>query len=81
MKRMLAALAGALFLIGCNSSDATAQDDTRPISDSERARVEQIVRDYILEHPELIEEALIELQRRARQREIQAYVAAIEANA
>lgn len=80
MKRVFAALAGVLFLMGCNNSSADAQSDNRPISDAERARVEQIVRDYVLEHPELIEEALIELQRRARQREIDSYIAAINAN-
>lgn len=74
MLRVLFSLLAAIFLIGCQQAPADAQ-----LSDQSREEVEEIVRAYILENPEIIEEALIELQRRARQRELQSYYTAIEA--
>ena len=74
MMRVFASLAVAVLLAGCQPSGASAQ-----ISDSEREEVRQIVREYILENPEIIEDALIELQRRARVREMQATYDAVTA--
>ncbi|WP_421791442.1 DsbA family protein [Hyphobacterium sp.] len=76
MKAFLSAAAG-LFLLG--TSSAIAQDST--FSDAQREEIRGMIGDYILENPELIEEALIELQRRAQQREIEAMMGAIRANA
>ena len=66
--RHLIACACALALIACGqgAESASAQEDWS------REDIEQVVRAYILENPEIIEEALIELQRRAREREQQA---------
>jgi protein-disulfide isomerase len=75
MHRVLAALALSASLVAC--SDAQTPSSSSP----EREEIEQIVRSYILENPEIIEEALIELQRRARAREQQAVVSAVNVNA
>ena len=53
----LAALSLLAFTPAC-----AQQDDAAPQS---RDEIEEIVRDYILEHPEVIEQALIKLQQRA----------------
>lgn len=74
MMRFFGVLAAALLLTGCQPSGASAQ-----LSEDERDEVRQIVRDYILENPEIIEEALIELQRRARAREMQSAYDAVAA--
>jgi len=75
MTRVFALLAAAFFLLGCQQAPADAQ-----LNDNERDEVRQIVREYIISNPEIIEEALIELQRRARDREMMSFYTAIEAN-
>jgi outer membrane murein-binding lipoprotein Lpp len=81
MKRVFAAVAGALFLAACSQNEADARQSTdSEFTDAERAEISEIARDYILQNPEIIEEALIELQRRARARELDAYVAQIASN-
>lgn len=75
MSRLFAILCATIFMFGCQQPPAEAQ-----LTDGDREEVRQIVRDYILENPEIIEEALIELQRRARQRELSNYYTAIEQN-
>ncbi len=62
----LAAFALAATVSACGQADET-EGDARS-----RGEIEEIVRSYILENPEIIEEALIELQARARDRERQA---------
>lgn len=59
---------------------ACAQD-AEPETSLERAEIEDIVREYILSNPEIIEEALIELGERQRQAEADAARAAVAANA
>jgi protein-disulfide isomerase len=73
--RFLAVIIGATMLLGCQQPEARAQ-----LSETDRSEVRDIVREYILENPEIIEEALIELQRRARDREVQTFYSAIEDN-
>jgi protein-disulfide isomerase len=75
MHRLFAILTAAVVLFGCQQAPAEAQ-----LSEQDREDVREIVRDYILENPEIIEEALIELQRRARDRELSNYYTAIEQN-
>jgi len=77
MFRVLYALAGAIFLISVAAPHADAQREG--LTEVERAEIGEVVRDYILENPEVIEEALIELQRRAQQRELDSYIMAIAA--
>ena len=68
MRTLLLAFTAMAGMAAC----APAQD-----SSMDRAEIEEIVREYILENPEIIEDALIELQRRARQREQDAMLGAI----
>jgi len=75
MHRLFVILAATLVLLGCQQPAASAQ-----LTDPERDEVRELVRAYILENPEIIEEALIELQRRARAREMQAVYSAVAAN-
>ncbi|MCC5995084.1 MAG: thioredoxin domain-containing protein [Oceanicaulis sp.] len=60
MIRLLGAAALALTLTACSE----AADP-----DAERAEIETVVREYILANPEIIEQALVELRRRAETRE------------
>ncbi|XBQ15536.1 MAG: DsbA family protein [Oceanicaulis sp.] len=77
MFRAIAAVFFAATLAACSGGDdASAQAEPR-----DREAIEEIVRAYILENPEIIEEALIELQRRAREREQRATLDAVAANA
>jgi protein-disulfide isomerase len=75
MIRLMSFFVCASLLWGCQQAPADAQ-----LSESDRDEVREIVRAYILEHPEIIEEALIELQIRARQRETQSFYTAVEQN-
>ncbi|WP_297737889.1 DsbA family protein [uncultured Maricaulis sp.] len=75
MHRLFAIFAASVALLGCQQPAASAQ-----LTEPERDEVRELVRDYILENPEIIEEALIELQRRARAREMQAVYDAVTAN-
>ena len=68
----LAALSLLAFTPAC-----AQQDDAAPQS---RDEIEEIVRDYILEHPEVIEQALIKLQQRASEQEAQSARDAIASN-
>jgi len=68
MRTLLLAFTAMAGIAAC----APAQD-----ANIDRTEIEGIVREYILENPEIIEEALIELQRRARQREQDAMLGAI----
>jgi protein-disulfide isomerase len=74
MLRFAGLFLAALALMGCQQSAADAQ-----LTEQQQDEVRGIVRDYILENPEIIEEALIELQRRAREREMQDMYAAVSA--
>ena len=76
MMRFAGLMIAAFALLGCQQPEAQAQ-----MSENERDEVREIVRDYILENPEIIEEALIELQRRARAREMQSTYDAVTAQA
>jgi protein-disulfide isomerase len=73
--RLFAAAGAAAFgLTACGESGAAS-------AQPERAEIETIVREYILDNPEIIEEALIELQIRAMERERAAQVQAVAENA
>lgn len=76
MLRLFAIFTAATIMFGCQQAPADAQ-----LNDRSREEVGEIVRTYILEHPEIIEEALIELQRRAQAREMENVYAAIDRNA
>jgi len=73
MPRFLIALT---FVIGLS---ACAPGDGAQAGEPDREAIEQIVREYLVENPEVIEEALIELQRRRREAERTAQFDAIAA--
>ncbi|WP_300553811.1 DsbA family protein [Maricaulis sp.] len=75
MYRFFALIAASIALISCQQPPANAQFD-----EADREEIREIVREYIIENPEIIEDALIELQRRARDRELNSFYTAIEAN-
>lgn len=80
MRRLLAVLTASFAVVACSGADdASAQDGADAPRD--REAIEQIVRSYIIENPEVIEEALIELQRRARDSERAGQVQAVESEA
>jgi protein-disulfide isomerase len=79
MKAFFAALSGCFAMLALSSVPAHADDDV--FTEAERDEIREMVGNYILENPEIIEEALIELQRRARQRETTAMMSAIRSNA
>lgn len=65
----LAALAGAGAMFALQATGA---------ADPEKARIEKIVREYILEHPEIIPEAFAKLQAREMEKSVDANRKAIE---
>lgn len=80
MRRLIAALAASFAIAACSGADdASAQQGAQTPRD--REAIEEIVRSYLLENPEVIEEALMELQRRARDRERMGQVQAVESEA
>jgi protein-disulfide isomerase len=74
--RLLAPAMFALALCGTLSS-ASAQG----FSDSQRGDIETIVRNYLLAHPEVLEEAMAELSKRQAVAEAEKHQAGIAANA
>jgi len=60
LRILLRATMAALFVLAAGVMPGTAQQ----ISKQQRAEIEQIVRDYILEHPEIIPEAMDVLRER-----------------
>ena len=66
----LIGLAAALA-IGAGSVTASAQSTKPALDDSERAAIESIVREYLLENPEIITEALDILQQREEAAELE----------
>lgn len=73
---IFAVSAAAIGLVAACAQDSSAQSSTMS-----RADVEEIVRDYILENPEIIEDALIELGERQKAEEAEAARRAVADNA
>jgi protein-disulfide isomerase len=68
--RLLAAgLLASFMAFGAATHQASAQQG---LNADQRKAVEAIVRDYILKNPEIIQEALIEMDKRSKQAEIEA---------
>lgn len=63
--RSAALAAAAMALVGATVLPAAAQD----ISTADKTAIEQIVHDYLIAHPEVIQEALAELDRRQTEAE------------
>src|SRR5262245_46833659 len=71
----LAFAAAALFAIG--ASLASAQS----ISDAQRGEIERIIRDYLLKNPEVLQEAIAELEKRQAKNDAEQNKTAIQQNA
>jgi protein-disulfide isomerase len=59
---------------------AGAPAEARNFSPSQRGEIEQIVRDYLLAHPELIQDVMNELEKRQNAAEAEKAKAAVQAN-
>jgi protein-disulfide isomerase len=72
-------LAPALFALAlfCAPPSASAQS----FSDSQRGDIETIVRNYLLAHPEVLEEAMAELSKRQSAAEAEKHAASVTQNA
>ena len=72
-----AAAVSTLFLLPACAQEAATADTVDTMS---RSQVEEIVRDYIMENPEIIEEALVELSARQKAEEERQAREALQAN-
>jgi protein-disulfide isomerase len=72
-------LAPALFALAFLGATAPASADS--FTDSQRTDIEAIVRNYLVTHPEVLEEAMTELSKRQTAAEAQKHEASIEQNA
>ncbi|MGP1275004.1 MAG: DsbA family protein [Caulobacterales bacterium] len=66
--RFVTGLLAACLLSACSAANGENEAATQA-DETEAQAIEAIVHRYIVENPEVIEEALVELQRRARERE------------
>lgn len=74
MTGVLAALVGAAgAMVAVNATDKPA-----PVNTADRAAIEQIVREYILNHPEILPEAMKNLEARESKKAVDANRKAIE---
>ena len=54
---------------------------TQGFSDPQRSEIEKIIRDYLIKHPEVLQEAIAELEKRQAAADAEKHRAAIKANA
>ncbi|MCW5723811.1 MAG: DsbA family protein [Maricaulaceae bacterium] len=78
MFRLLIALCAAALLASCGETRQQGPDAS--LTDAQRDEVRQLVRETLVSNPQIIEEAIIELQRLARQREADMALAMVQAN-
>jgi protein-disulfide isomerase len=89
IRRLFLAAAGALLVTGTTAAGlpaAAAEATPAPmsaadgLSDAQRVQVEGIIREYLVAHPEVIKDAMEELQRRQDAAEAEQQVSAISDN-
>jgi protein-disulfide isomerase len=78
--RLLASAALALALCGAPLK-ASAQSAAPAFNDAQRGEIQKIMKDYLLQHPEILEEVSAELQKRQAAAEAEKHKAAVAANA
>jgi protein-disulfide isomerase len=78
--RFLASAAVALALCGAPVA-AMAQSATPAFNDAQRGEIQTIIKDYLLTHPEILEEVSAELTKRQAAAEAEKHAAAVSANA
>ncbi|OYU90832.1 MAG: disulfide bond formation protein DsbA [Bradyrhizobiaceae bacterium PARB1] len=74
--RLLASAALALSLCG-----APLKASAQSFNDAQRGEIQKIMKDYLLQHPEILEEVSAELQKRQAAAEAEKHKAAVSANA
>ena len=72
-------LAPALFALAMFGAAVPASADS--ISDSQRTEIEKIIKNYLVSHPEVLEEAMAELSKRQAAAEAQKHEASVAQNA
>lgn len=72
-------LASALFALALCGTPLTAS--AQSFSDSQRGDIEAIVRNYLIAHPEVLEEAMAELSKRQAAAETEKHEASVASNA
>jgi protein-disulfide isomerase len=75
--RFLPCLAFAAAALLTSAAAAPAQ----PVSDAQRSEIERIVRDYLLKNPEVLQEAIAELEKRQASAEAEKHKTAVKDNA
>jgi protein-disulfide isomerase len=67
----------AAALLALSAASAPAQ----PISDAQRGEIERIVRDFLVKNPEVLQEAIAELEKRQAKAEAEKHKTAVKENA
>ncbi|MFM8608174.1 MAG: DsbA family protein [Hyphomicrobiales bacterium] len=65
------------FLMALTLASVVARADEKPFTDAKKAEIGEIVKSYLMSHPELIQEALNELDKKQRDVEAQAQKTAV----
>jgi protein-disulfide isomerase len=78
MKTTLRLFAMTAVLVLAGLTAAPAHDDIAP---AQRSQIEKIVRDYLLAHPEVLQEAMLELEKRQTAAETEKHKTAVKDNA
>jgi protein-disulfide isomerase len=76
MRRLLRSTAAAFCLAVVAAAPAFAQG----FSDAQRGEIERIVREYLVAHPEVLQEAIAELEKRQSAAEVEKQVAGVKQN-
>jgi protein-disulfide isomerase len=76
MRRLLRSTAAALCLAALAAVPAGAQS----FNDAQRGEIERIVKDYLVAHPEVLQEAMSELEKRQSAAELEKQVAGVKQN-
>jgi len=66
-----------LVVMGLALAAGSAHAQEKPFTDAKKAEIGEIVKSYLMSHPELIQEALNELDKKQRDAEAQAQKAAV----
>jgi protein-disulfide isomerase len=81
MITMTMRLAGAAALCACLMLPAIAPTFAAEFSPAQKSELESIIRDYIVSHPEVLQEAIAELDKRQAVADVEKAKAAVAANA
>ena len=60
------------FVLALTLASGVARADEKPFTDAKKAEIGEVVKSYLMSHPELIQEALNELDKKQRDAEAQA---------